>query len=116
MADLQLWRVEVTRTQSTSGEAMVWAENRIQAMQMAEDEVELDDFFDGTDDTVATAHRADFTELDTIKPGNEWLVLPDGTGTQDVDEFRAVLSPEMQFTLQQREWERNGQLTMGVEV
>ena len=116
MADLQLWRVVVTRTLSTSGAAMVWAENRIQAVQMAEDEVDLDCVVDGTDDTIATARRAEFTELDAIKPGHEWLVMPDGTGTDDLDEFRAVLTPEMRFVLQQREWERNGQLTMEVEA
>ena len=114
MAELQLWRVRVTRTQETSGEAMVWAESQRQALQMAEDEVDLDDVLDGIDYTSATACRADFTELETIKPGNEWLVMPDGSGTDDIDEFRSVLTPEMQFVLQQREWERNGQMTLGV--
>jgi hypothetical protein len=116
MADLQLWRVRVTRTQETTGEAMVWAESRNQAMQMGRDEVDLDCVINGVDYTNVTSHPADFTELDAIKPGNEWLVLPDGTSTDDVDEFRAVLTPEMRFVLQQREWERNGQLTMGVEA
>lgn len=114
MPDLQLWRVQVTRTQTTSGEAMVWADSRRQAMQMAEDAVDLDDMFDGIDDTSSAAFRADFTELESIKPGNEWLVMPDGSGTDDIDEFRSVLTPEIQFVLQQRKWERNGQLTMEV--
>lgn len=113
MAELQLWRVKVTHRKEVSGHAMVWAESKQQAMQMAEDEVDLDDVFDAdVDYTTSVARTAPMSDLDVIKPGNEWLVMPDGSGTDDIDEFRSVLTPEMQFVLQQREWERNGQLTL----
>ena len=114
MSELQLWRVRVTQTREVTGEALVWAESRARAMEMAEIEVELDDVIDPIEDTSCHARRAEFTELDSIKPGNEWLVMPDGSGTDDIDEFRSVLTPEMQFVLQQREWERNGQLALEV--
>ena len=112
MAELQLWCVEVERVWKVKGEALVWAESRRQAAQMAESEVELDRWDADEEPQFPFARRVDFTELETIEPGNEWLVMPDGTSTDDIDEFRSVLTPEMQFVLKQREWERNGQLTI----
>ena len=117
MADLQLWRVKVTHVKETSGTAMVWAESQRQALQMAEDEVDLDDVIDSdVDYTTSTARTAPMSDLDLIKPGNEWLVMPDGSGTDDIEEFRSVLTPDMQFVLQQREWERNGQMSLEVRA
>ena len=114
MPELQLWRVRVERTQTASATAIVWAESRRQAMQMAESEVDLDDMLDSTDDTSSAAFRADVADLESIKPGSEWLVMPDGSGTDDIDEFRSVLTPEMQFVMQQRRWEQNGQMALEV--
>lgn len=114
MAELQLWRVEVERVWKAKGEAMVWAENRRQAAQMAEASVDLDRLDADEEPQFPFACRVvDLcAALESIKPGHEWLVMPDGSGTDDIDEFRSVLTPEMQFVLQQREWERNGQMTL----
>jgi hypothetical protein len=116
MADLQLWRVEVTQTWECSGLAWVWADSRMAAQRSARRGVDFDQLDADDNGIEADAQAMAITAVEGIRPDREWLVLPDGTVTQDVDEFRAVLSPEMQFTLQQRRWERNGQLTMEVEV
>ena len=111
MAELQLWCVEVTQKWEASGIAWVWAESLRAATRAAEAEVELD-VLDATDDTSSMARRVPFADIERIKPVGEWLLMPDGTEAKDIDEFRSVLTPEMQFVLQQREWERNGQLTI----
>ena len=74
------------------------------------------DLLDATDDTSSIARRVPFTEIEHIKPVGQWLLMPDGAEAKDIDEFRSVLTPEMQFVLQQREWERNGQMTLEVAV
>lgn len=89
MAQLQLWRVKVTHVREVSGEAMVQAESQRGALQMAEAEVDLDDVFDAdVDYTSSRARRVDVAELDAIKPGHEWLVMPDG-------KFRCTVSDQL---------------------
>lgn len=111
MSELQLWCVEVTQTWEASGIAWVWADSQRAATRAAEAEVELD-VFDATDDTSCMARSVPFADIERIKPVGEWLLMPDGSEAKDIDEFRSALTPEMQFVLQQREWERNGQLTL----
>ena len=113
MADPQLWCVEVTQTWEASGIAWVWADSQRAATRAAEAEVELD-WVDATEDTSSMSRRVPFTDLERIKPVGEWLLMPDGSEAKDIDEFRSVLTPEMQFVLQRREWERNGQLVLEV--
>lgn len=114
MPEPQLWRVCVTQTWTAKGTAWVWAESLRAATLAAEAEVDLDMINAVYDTTLSMGGAVPFTELESIKPGNEWLVMPDGSGTDDIDEFRSVLTPEMQFVLQQREWERNGQMVLEV--
>ena len=113
MSELQLWCVEVTQTWEASGIAWVWAESLRDATRAAEAQVELD-WLDATEDTSSIGRSVPLTDIDHIKPVGEWLLMPNGAEAKDIDEFRSVLTPEMQFVLQQREWERNGQLALEV--
>lgn len=113
MSELQLWRVEVTETLEVSGIAWVWAESQRAATRAAEAEVELD-VHDAISEVSSMAARVPSTDLERIKEKDQLLIMPDGSVATDIKQFRSVLTPEMQFVLQQRQWERNGQLALEI--
>jgi hypothetical protein len=124
MTDLQLFRVTVTQEWSAEGTAMVLAPDAATAEKWADIEVELDlhDADDGISWTSARPEQISLETLDKIKADDLWLIMPtpgrpDLPDTVELDQFRAVFTPERLEALRLAAIERdNGQIALSLEV
>lgn len=120
--DLKLFRVTVTQTWSTEGEALVMAPDENTARTWARREVDLEPLDAEDDGKEASWPRPEPMEslmgLTKEKAADLWLILPmagrpDRARTVELEEFLAELSPERLEVLRIAAIERgNGQLAL----
>lgn len=124
MSDLQLFRVTVTHQWTAEATAMVWAPDIATAEKWADREVEIDlfDAYGPTSWTSARAEPISLETLDKLKADDLWLIMPtpgrpDSPDTVELDQFRAMLTPERLEALRLAAIERdNGQIALPLEV